>query len=177
MFEPKDNSEPIKITITLPTNAYFMSGIRDFTMSMIKNTTKFSEQWAYRFQAVVDELCSNAIEHGSAEKQEIKITFINYKNEGVEIIVEDTGTGKSKMKANEVEKFVAERTKPGYPFTEMRGRGLAKIVVPWTDELEFTNMPRGGLRVRVKKYINTPAEKPLAQIGIPSDPTHLVLTT
>ena len=114
--------EPIKISITLPTNAYFLSGIRDFTLSMIKNMTHFSDQWAYRFQSVVDELCNNAIEHGSAPKQDIKITFINHPDESVEIIVEDTGTGKKKMNASELQKIIEERTKPDYPFKEIRGR-------------------------------------------------------
>ena len=50
------SEEPIKITITLPTNAYFLSGIRDFTLAMTKNMTGFSDQWAFRFQSVVDEL-------------------------------------------------------------------------------------------------------------------------
>ena len=67
--------KPTKITITLPTNAYFMSGIRDFTLAMIKNTTQFEEKWAYRFQSVVDELCNNAIEYGSAPGENIKIIF------------------------------------------------------------------------------------------------------
>lgn len=175
MEETQSKKEPVRITITLPTNAYFMSGIRDFTLSMIRNMTNFSEQWAYRFQSVVDELCNNAIEHGSNPKQEIKVTFINYPNESIEIIVEDTGTGSVKMKAADLQKLVAERTKPSYPFTEIRGRGLAKIVAAWTDELEFTDLPDGGLRVRVKKHLNTPNTKQ----PIPSminDPTHVVLT-
>lgn len=171
-MEQTAKPEPVKISITLPTNAYFMSGIRDFTLSMIKNMTNFTEQWAFRFQAVVDELCNNAIEHGSSKKQEIKVTFVNYPGESVEIIVEDSGTG-TKIKAAEIQKLVAERTKPGYPFTELRGRGLAKIVVAWTDEIEFTDMPTGGLKVRIKKYLN----KPLPQLpGVPTDPTHVVLT-
>lgn len=167
--------EPTKITITLPTNAYFMSGIRDFTLAMIKNMTNFSEQWAYRFQSVVDELCNNAIEHGSTQKQEIKVSFINYPNESVEIIVEDSGTGKDSLKAAELQKLVAERSKPGYPFTEIRGRGLAKIVAAWTDELEFIDLPSGGMKVRVKKYLKNPAlSAPIP--GMMQDPTHIVLT-
>ena len=175
MEQTQGKAEPVKITITLPTNAYFMSGIRDFTLAMIRNMTHFSDQWAYRFQSVVDELCNNAIEHGSSPKQEIKVTFVNYPDECVEIIVEDSGTGKNKFKAADLQKVVAERSKPGYPFTEIRGRGLAKIVSAWTDELEFSDLPAGGLRVRVKKYLKNPElTKPIP--GITSDPTHLVLT-
>ncbi len=175
MDQPQEKSEPVKITITLPTNAYFMSGIRDFTLSMIKNMTNFSEQWAYRFQSVVDELCNNAIEHGSGPKQEIKVSFINYPGESVEIIVEDSGTGKSKVHSSDLQKIVAERSKPGYPFTEIRGRGLAKIVSAWTDELQFTDLPSGGLQVRVKKYLKNPAlSAPIP--GMTGDPNHIVLT-
>lgn len=174
MAEEQAKPEPVKITITIPTNAYFMSGIRDFTLAMIRNMTKFSDQWAYRFQSVVDELCNNAIEHGSSTKQEIKVTFINYPGESVEIMVEDTGTGSKKLHASDLQKIVAERSKPGYPFTEIRGRGLAKIVAAWTDELEFIDLPNGGLQTRVKKYLNNPAmNQPIP--GVTTDPTHVVL--
>lgn len=168
--------EPVRITITLPTNAYFMSGIRDFTLAMIRNMTKFSDQWAFRFQSVVDELCNNAIEHGSAPKQEIKVTFINYPGESVEILVEDNGTGPKKLHASDLQKLVAERSKPGYPFTEIRGRGLAKIVAAWTDELEFTDLPNGGMRTRVKKFLNTPAANQPISGMVATDPTHVVLS-
>lgn len=174
-MEQAQSQEPVKITITLPTNAYFMSGIRDFTLAMIRNMTHFSDQWAYRFQSVVDELCNNSIEHGSGPQQEIKVTFITYPNESVEIIVEDSGTGKTKMKAADLQKLVAERIRPGYPFTELRGRGLAKIVAAWTDELEFTDLSTGGLKVRIKKYLKN-LEAPAAMPGMVADPTHVVLT-
>lgn len=175
-MDQQSDKEPVKITITLPTNAYFMSGIRDFTLSMIRNMTKFSDQWAYRFQSVVDELCNNAIEHGSSSKQEIKVVFINNPNESVEIIVEDTGTGKSKLKAEDLQKLVAERSKPGYAFTEIRGRGLAKIVSAWTDELHFSDLPGGGIQAKIKKFLNTPLPNLQISGALQQDPTHLVLT-
>ena len=175
MDQAQEKPEPVTITITIPTNAYFMSGIRDFTLAMIRNMTNFSEQWAYRFQSVVDELCNNAIEHGSGPKKEIKVSFVNYPGDSVEILVEDSGTGPTKVHAADLQKIVAERSKPGYPFTEIRGRGLAKIVAAWTDELEFTDMPNGGMKVRVKKYLKNPAlSVPIP--GAVSDPTHVVLT-
>lgn len=177
--KPETGGEPIKITITLPTNAYFMSGIRDFTLSIIRNMTHFSDQWAYRFQSVVDELCNNAIEHGSAPKQEIKVIFINYPGQSVEIIVEDSGTGKTKVEAEDLQKLVAERTKPGYPFTEIRGRGLAKIVAAWTDELAFKDLPNGGIQTRIKKYIantSTSSEAPATSIPFTKPTPHIVLT-
>jgi anti-sigma regulatory factor (Ser/Thr protein kinase) len=166
-------NKPVRITITLPTNAYFVSGIRDFTLGLIRNMTEFSEQWAFRFQSVVDELCNNAIEHGSAPGQDIKITFINYPHESIEISVEDSGTGKVKITAKEIQAIVNERRNPGYVHMGIRGRGLSKIVAEWTDELEFTDLPTGGLKVRIKKYLQDPKLKEMANYL--ESPTHLVL--
>ncbi|MFH1534301.1 MAG: ATP-binding protein [Nitrospirota bacterium] len=147
------NPDNTKITITLPTNAYFMSGIRDFTLNMIKNTTNFPEKWAFRFQSVVDELCNNAIEYGSAPGSEIRITFLHKKDDFIEIFVEDTGTGKNRINATQLQKLFDERKTPGYEFTGIRGRGLVKIVGEWTDELKFEDRPEGGIKITAKKYI------------------------
>ncbi len=166
------NSQPVKITIILPTNAYFVSGIRDFTLSMIKNMTAFSQQWAYRFQSVVDELCNNAIEHGSATGKDISVQFIQYPD-AIEMIVEDTGTGAHPIHAEEMKKLMTERTQEGYKFEGIRGRGLSKIVHGWTDELEFTDLPNGGLRVRVKKILKK-EDDAAAKIAL-ADPTHVTL--
>jgi len=166
-------TKPMKITITLPTNAYFISGIRDFTLGLIKNMTEFSEQWAFRFQSVVDELCNNAIEHGSMPGQEIKITFINVPHESIEIIVEDTGTGKVKFSAAELQKLVNERRNPNYVHTGIRGRGLSKIVAEWTDELEFKDIQGSGMQVRIKKFLQDPKLKEMSNFL--ESPTHLVL--
>lgn len=151
--EQKNLPRETKITITIPTNAYFMSGIRDFTLTVIKNTTNFPEQWAYRFQSVVDELCNNAIEYGSSEGSDVKITFVLTENEYLEITVEDSGTGKNKISATQLEKLFNERREPGYVFNGIRGRGLVKIVGEWTDEVKFEDRPEGGLAITVKKYI------------------------
>lgn len=166
------NEKPIKISIALPGNAYFMSGIRDFTLTLIKNTTNFAEKWAFRLQSVVDELCNNAIEYGSSEREDILVTFIHEKEQYIEIVVEDTGTGKHKTTAAEMNKLLEERKNENYKFTGIRGRGLAKIVAEWTDEIEFIDREGGGLKTRVRKYLKDPRYKS----GLPeSTPTHLVL--
>lgn len=171
-MEENTNKET-KITITLPTDSYFMSGIRDFTLNMIKNTTNFPENWAFRFQSVVDELCNNAIEFGSAPGNDIKITFLYKKDDYLEIQVEDTGTGKNKISASELEKLFYERKAPGYVFTGIRGRGLIKIVGEWTDEIKFEDRAEGGIKVSVKKYLKNSRYNP----AVPEIRNHLVLNT
>ncbi len=164
--------EKTKITITIPTSAYFMSGIRDFTLNVIKNTTNFPEQWAFRFQSVVDELCNNAIEYGSAKNSDIRITFILTRDEFLEIIVEDTGTGEKKITAKDLEKIFRERKEAGYVFSGIRGRGLVKIVGEWTDEISFKDREGGGIAVTVKKYLkNTRQAQELPK------PNKLILNT
>lgn len=168
------NDQVIEITITLPTQAYFISGIRDFTLNLIKNMTDFSEQWAYRFQSIVDELCNNAIEHGSREGDMITIIFKNDPKSYIQIMVEDKGSGKNPMKAEEISKLVNERKSQTILNGLIRGRGLPKIVSEWTDELEFANNSNGGVNVRVKKYLNDPKFQNTTGSGL-ENPTHIVL--
>ncbi|MBP7898796.1 ATP-binding protein [Candidatus Gracilibacteria bacterium] len=172
-METNENTKPTRISILLPTNAYFMSGIRDFTMSFIKNATQFNEQWAYRFQSIVDELCNNAIEYGSTPGQDIKLTLTYKPGDCLEIIVEDTGTAKVKRTAAEVQKIVDEKRKPGYIHTGIRGRGLSNIVSNWSDEVTFKDIPNGGVMVIAKKRLIQ--EQQSTTSSAVSDPTHLVL--
>lgn len=169
-------ADATKIAIILPTTAYFMSGIRDFTLGLIKNTTEFGEKWAYRFQSIVDELCNNAIEFGSEKGSDIKITFYYEPGDYIEISVEDTGTGKSKMKAAEIEKLIEERSKPGYVNTGLRGRGLSMIAKSWSDELKFEDVENGGIKSSVKKYLKE-SEEVMKQLGEmkETDPTKIIL--
>ena len=143
---------PLKITIILPTNAYFMAGIRDFTMTVTQNMTGFSQQWAYRFQSVVDELTNNAIEFGSAVGQNITISFVSVKNKYIEVFVEDTGTGSKKMSAADMMQYI-ETHKNINPttITTIRGRGLSQIVSNWADQVEFFDNDKGGLTAHVIK--------------------------
>ena len=168
------NDKVIEITITMPTQAYFLSGIRDFTLTLIKNMTEFSEQWAYRFQSIVDELCNNAIEHGSHEGETIKIVFQSSAKKYIQIVVEDSGTGMNHLHAKEIAKLVDERKSQTILNGLIRGRGLPKIVAEWTDELEFQDTAAGGIQVRVRKYLNDPKLQASIGSGL-ENPSHIVL--
>lgn len=147
--------DAIKISIIIPTNAYFMSGLRDFTMNVVRNMTGFSEQWAFRFQSVVDELVNNAIEFGSAPGQDVMITFVSRKGKSIEIFAKDSGTGSSQKNAAQMTALIEERkSMDPTKITSIRGRGLAQIVANWTDVLEFKDNEEGkGLTVHVVKFL------------------------
>ena len=168
------DERPTEITITIPTQAYFLSGIRDFVVNLTKNLTGFSNQWAFRFQAVVDELCNNAIEHGSVAGQQITITLISTKGKSLEVWVQDTGTGKERMTAQQLTALVQERRQiMTAQYLGFRGRGLPKIIGEWTDEIVFEDVPTGGLKVKVKKYLRKEEDTVLSSTQ--KDPTHIVL--
>ena len=169
----QDLQKPIEIKIELPTNAYFMSGIRDFTLAMIKNMTDFSEQWAFRFQSVVDELCNNAIEHGSSKDDKIYITFVTKPDQEIEIRVEDNGTAETKLTAAQVIEKMEENKKKQLTELGIRGRGLAFIVNQWTDELKIQDKPNGGLIISVTKKLHDPK---FQTNDSSNDPTHIILS-
>jgi len=153
--DPATQQVPLKITIILPTNAYFMAGIRDFTMTVTQNMTGFSQQWAYRFQSVVDELTNNAIEFGSSAGENITITFVSVKNKYIEVYVEDTGTGPKKMSAADMTQYLeTHKNIDPTTITTIRGRGLSQIVANWADVVEFRDNERGGLTAHVIKYFD-----------------------
>lgn len=148
--------EKVEITIILPTNAYFIAGIRDFTMTVTQNMTGFSEQWAYRFQSVVDELTNNAIEFGSAAGKNVTITFVSRKNQYIEVFVADTGTGAKKVSAANMMQYMEDhKDMDPTTMTSIRGRGLSQIVASWSDKLNFYDNEKGGLTAHVIKYFDS----------------------
>jgi anti-sigma regulatory factor (Ser/Thr protein kinase) len=171
MNKKQTPTTPTEIKIQLPTNAYFMSGIRDFTLALIRNMTDFSETWAYRFQSVVDELCNNAIEHGSDKDDKILITFNTSPDQSIQITVEDNGTNPNAKTAEQIKKIMQENSKKSISELGIRGRGLAYIVDKWTDKLEIEDRPGGGLKVSITKFLHDPN----FQTEINNDPTHIIL--
>jgi anti-sigma regulatory factor (Ser/Thr protein kinase) len=171
MNKKQTPTSPTEIKIQLPTNAYFMSGIRDFTLAMIRNMTDFSETWAYRFQSVVDELCNNAIEHGSDKSDKILITFHTTPDQSIKITVEDNGTNPTSNSAKEVMEVMNKNKDKKLTELGIRGRGLAFIVDKWTDKLEIEDREGGGLRVTVTKNLHDPKFKTETN----NDPTHIIL--
>lgn len=143
------------ISISLRTDLYFNSGIRDFAVGFIQNLTGLSEKWAYRFQSIVDELCNNAIEHGSADGDSISVSFA-FTTTYVKVWVEDNGSGADSITATDLSKRLEElrvqNADPTQNFA-LRGRGIVKIIESWTDEFTYEDRPEGGLKVTALKHL------------------------
>lgn len=146
------DGKPTVIRISIPTNVYFLSGIRDFTFDAVHNVAGFSEQWAHRIQTVVDELVNNAIEHGSQPGEEIGVEFEIEEQHSIAVSVRNGPHGKTHLTATELNAKVAEQKQLGdTPRIGLRGRGIT-IIANWCDEVAFTDLPDGGLVARAKKY-------------------------
>jgi len=146
-------SKETEIRISFPTSAFFSSGIRDFIFLLTKNLTNFPDIWAFRFQSVVDELCNNAIEHGSKQDASVSCTFRISPCHYFEGIIEDEGKGEKAVRAEEIQSaLLKSEKKDPFAISGVRGRGLSHIVAPIMDEIEFSNRKNGGISVRVRKY-------------------------
>jgi anti-sigma regulatory factor (Ser/Thr protein kinase) len=152
--------EPIRVKIVIPTNVYFLSGIRNFSIDMARNVAGFDEQWAHRMQTVVDELVNNAIEHGSRQNEEIELAFEVERQKSVTVTVIDHGhgpTGKTAAELNEIARTARENA--GKPNLALRGRGF-QIISQWSDSLTFADNEFGGISARAEK-IYQPSTEPL----------------
>ncbi|HEC20925.1 MAG TPA: ATP-binding protein [Candidatus Peregrinibacteria bacterium] len=138
-----------EVKIKFPANFDSVLGVRSLAQELALSAG-FSDQESKRIYAVTDELCNNAIEHGSLSEEEVKVTFIVEKGKMMQIICEDQGKGEEVSPAEQMQKVVGKK---GGEKLSIRGRGLAKIVSSWVDELEFLDNEKGGLKVVATKYL------------------------
>jgi|SRR5210317_1761485 len=143
--------ETTKIKIEIDIKSYFETGIRDFAFNLIEKITDWNDIWKYRIQLITDELCNNAIEHGSEEHSKINIDFEYIQNEFIKISVSDFGKANSKLKAKDIINKMEENSLKNQSELGIRGRGLAFIIKKWCDSLEITDNQYGGITVSITK--------------------------
>jgi len=153
--QKKSAEKMTEIKIEFPAAVFFSSGVRDFVFSVAKNLAHLSDAWAFRFQSVADELCNNAVEHGSSPDAPVKCIFRFLPKKYFEIEVFDAGTGKKQKSAAEIKTiYERQKSRDAMKIAGIRGRGLSHIVAPIVDEVSFFDHQNGGLSVRVRKKIS-----------------------
>ncbi len=136
----------------IPTNVYFLSGIRNFVLDAAHNVAGFNKQWAHRLQSVVDELANNAIEHGSQHGDEIELNFTIERQKSITLTIADHGTGPHSHTAAELTELAeAAKARNNQPTFDLRGRGF-QIIGNWTDTLEFADNEHGGISATIHKH-------------------------
>lgn len=141
--------------IHIPASLDFWWMLRDFIGSTIQSDTKFSQKWKHRLQLMADELINNAIEHGSAPWDPIRIILVIHNNSNLEISVEDIWTWKSNFKSDDLlararlnrEIMTADPTSN----RTIRWRWLAMIVLNWSDEFHYEDNELWWLTAKIFK--------------------------
>lgn len=138
------------IKVSFPANFQVVPGIRSL-VARIAFTFGFEEKESYQIETIVDELCNNAIEHGSADNQAVIELECEFDKEKIAVMVKDSG-GKALFNPEQIltEQFqLLEKEKSNISLFERRGRGLV-IVKKLSDELDIT-VGEKGTQVKVVK--------------------------
>lgn len=145
-----------RIKIDFPADFNMVPGIRSM-IARIAYTFGFSERECYQIETIVDEICNNAIEHGSA-RPEAEITLeYRVEQDHIEITVKDEGGKEFNPETiiSHNEQLVENEIK-NREFLERRGRGLF-IVKKLSNSLDIS-VGKEGTIVKVLKKKGPPTE-------------------
>lgn len=124
------------------------------------DTIGFSKEWASRLKLVVDELYMNAVRYGSAGLSSQVEMFFEYDATHIQFSISDDGSGPEAKSAEELKTLIEQNMKE-MEVTNTSGRGLTLIAQLWTDELDISPSPQGGITVRFSKKVEkTPPPHP-----------------
>jgi anti-sigma regulatory factor (Ser/Thr protein kinase) len=102
-----DLNKPYTVKVKFPGDLEYIPAIRKF-MSDIFQANNFSQKFAFRSEIIVDELCSNAVNHGCRNTDaEVELSCLIY-SDHVEFQVRDEGGSRENL--DKLKKVVEERT-------------------------------------------------------------------
>lgn len=133
---------PVNYKISFPADYRNIPPLREliFHTAILEG---FSRQKAEQLKSVVDELCSNAIEHGSQPTSEVLLE-VHTDEKTIRITCQDQGHG-NKLSAAQIQenmnKELADDAK--------RGRGVSMIVKNFVDEMMIRDREGGGIIVSI----------------------------
>jgi anti-sigma regulatory factor (Ser/Thr protein kinase) len=136
------------VQLRVPGDLIYLRPVRSFIRELAKNTG-FSHERVSDIELAVDEIFSNAIEHGSAGSASQIVIYCLLTEESVRITVSDTGRGED-SNAGWVDAWtnvVREKTQPE---TE-RGHGLL-LARNLTDQMIMESNQMGGVDVHLVVY-------------------------
>ena len=143
-----------EITFEMPAYMGFVPGVRT-AMSRIAGTIGFNDKEMYEIETVTDEICTNAIEHGSKGKDNHITVECKFDKKYMEIIVKDSGSSKFNVEKvfKEGQRLMEEEAAKPILDTIRRQRGLM-IVKSYVDALDITSHPHGTIVKMVKRSNN-----------------------
>ncbi|MDD5654688.1 MAG: ATP-binding protein [Candidatus Omnitrophota bacterium] len=147
------------LKMEMPANFTYIPGVRA-CISRIAFNFGFDDRESYQIETIVDEICNNAIEHGS-KKKDTKIRLeCKFEQDQMELVVTDTGNRKFNVEQVFMHniKRLQEEISKGLADSPHRGRGLI-IVQKLVDKLDIKTT-RNGTTVKILKRRHSDA--PLA---------------
>jgi anti-sigma regulatory factor (Ser/Thr protein kinase) len=142
-----------KITFKIPSQLGFIPGIRT-ALGRISYSFGFNDKDAYEIETVIDEICNNAIMHGSGKEDEYITVECGFDTKVIEIMVKDTGSSEFDVKKvlDNSKKLIEDDKERKINTLIEQGGGLGLIIVQnYVDKIEFTTQPDGTV-VKLIKY-------------------------
>ena len=142
-----------RIDIQLPSRLWYIEPILCF-LKQLAEQVGFSQRRVADIQLVIDEICGNAIEHGSeSDNKGIAISFVIDEHQ-LAVLIRDKGSnGEGDWLTSEKLKEISRKRAPD----RERGHGIY-MVEQLSDELEMEPNSFGGTDVRV--VFNRPSSQP-----------------
>lgn len=134
------------INLKIPSAAFYIDPVRAFIGNLAKNLG-FSRKRVADIQLVIDEICSNAVHHGSIDATAGVKLQIRSDADALEILVRDTGSRYTGQKNWLTHERLSEIEANRSPSNES-GHGIF-IAKSLSDTYEMQINPAGGTDVRV----------------------------
>lgn len=134
------NQTCMNFSISFPANFENIPALRDM-VAHCAALEGFSEKQSEHLRSVTDEICNNAVEHGSQPTSEVRLE-IHTEADSIKITCHDQGHGNT-LKADDIKKQISGEEE----ITSGRGRGMRMIVTAFVDDLKIEDGKEGGVKV------------------------------
>ena len=141
------------ITFSIPAQLGFIPGIRT-ALGRISYNFGFNDKDAYEIETVIDEICNNAILHGSHGEDERIIVECGFDTKIIEIMVKDGGSSVFNVEKvlDNSKQLMEDDTERKINILLEKGGGLGLIIVQkYVDKVEITSQPDGTV-VKIVKF-------------------------
>ncbi|MBF0433452.1 MAG: ATP-binding protein [Fibrobacteria bacterium] len=150
----KDTSKENNYNLQFPSDLDYIPAMRQF-IAEVARSEGYSTKFCFRTEIIVDELCTNAILHGSKGRNGCVILEAYFNNDIMKLCVKDGGGKKVNI---ENLKRAVYNSKPTADDT--RGRGM-DIVQMLADELKIDLDENGNTQVNIVKKRNMDDDEPI----------------
>jgi anti-sigma regulatory factor (Ser/Thr protein kinase) len=132
-----------EISIRMSAYLGFIPGVR-CAIGRIAYNFGFDDRESYEIETIIDEICTNAIEHGSKGRHEDIVVDCKFDKNAVEINIRDSGSPSFKVYEvlTECERLMKEEAEKTRLDTIRRGRGLM-IVKNFVDKFDISSDTHG----------------------------------